>query len=73
VTFSGWLYAFQQALAAPTFLAGARLEEQLGNSERAIEYYRQFLRRYDQPMPSQAHLVDEARVALVRLAGQGER
>ena len=70
VTFDGWLLAFQQGLAAPTFLLGARLEEQLGNSERASEYYRQFLRRYDQPMPSQVHLVDEARAAVLRLSGQ---
>jgi hypothetical protein len=73
VTFDGWLLAFQQGLAAPTYLLGARLEEQAANSERAAEYYRQFLRRYDQPMPSQAHLVDEAKAALVRLAGEGDR
>jgi tRNA A-37 threonylcarbamoyl transferase component Bud32 len=73
VTFDGWLLAFQQGLAAPTYLLGARLEEQAANRKRAAEYYRQFLRRYDQPMPSQAHLVDEAKAALVRLAGEGGR
>jgi TolB-like protein len=48
----------------PTFVARARLELARGDSARAREYYRQFLQRYDQPMPSQVHLVREADAAL---------
>ena len=55
-------------LGGPTFLARARIEVARGDSGRAREYYRQFLRRYDQPMASQAHLVEEANAALARLA-----
>jgi tetratricopeptide (TPR) repeat protein len=58
-------------LAGPTFLARARLEEVRGERRRAGEYYRQFLRLYDQPMPSQAHLVEEAKDALAKL-GEGQ-
>ena len=65
-----WLYSFNDVLAAPTYLARARLEETLGDARRAAGYYRQFLRRYDQPMPAHAHLVKEAQEALGRL-GEG--
>jgi hypothetical protein len=54
-------------LAGPTYMARARLEELRGERRRAVEYYRYFLRVYDQPMPSQAHLVQEAKEALARL------
>ena len=63
----GWLYILNDVLAAPTYLARARIEETLGNSAQARHYYRHFLRRYDQPMPSQAHLVKEAKAALARI------
>jgi hypothetical protein len=56
-------------LSGPTYLARARLEELHGDPGRAREYYLQFLRRYDQPMPAQEHLVEEARAALARLSG----
>jgi hypothetical protein len=56
-------------LGGLTFLARARIEVGRGDSTRAREYYRQFLRRYDQPMPSQAHLVEEAKTAVARLEG----
>ena len=72
VALGGWVFALQQTVAAPTLLLRARLEEQVGDRARAIEYNQQFLHRYDQPMPGQQHLVDEARAALGRLAGQGE-
>jgi serine/threonine-protein kinase len=65
-----WLYSFNDVLAAPTYLARARLEEDGGDARRAGAYYRQFLRRYDQPMPAQAALVREANEALARL-GEG--
>jgi hypothetical protein len=61
------LWTLVYAMGASTYLARARLEEAGGDPHRAREYYRQFLRRYDQPMPSQIHLVDEAKAALARL------
>ena len=63
----GWLNSLHDVLAAPTYLARARIEETLGDTARARHYYGHYLRRYDQPMPSQAHLVEEARVALARM------
>jgi hypothetical protein len=65
--FGGWRWTFHEVLAAPTYLARGRLEEAAGNREGAREHYQQFLMRYRQPIPSQAHLVEEARQALVRL------
>jgi tetratricopeptide (TPR) repeat protein len=62
-----WSLVF--VLGGPTYLARARLEELHGDPGRAREYYLQFLRRYDQPMPAQEHLVEEARAALARLSG----
>jgi tRNA A-37 threonylcarbamoyl transferase component Bud32 len=64
-----WSWLYGDALGGPAFLVRARLEEGRADTARAREYYRQFLRRYDQPVPSQAHLVEEARSALARLAG----
>jgi TolB-like protein/tetratricopeptide (TPR) repeat protein len=64
------LYTVSYVLAGPTSLARARLEEARGERRRAAEYYRRFLQLYDQPMPAQAHLVEEAREALVRLGGE---
>ena len=68
----GWAWTFHAALAAPTHLMRARLEEERGDAERARKHYRQFLRLYDQPMPSVAHLVEEAKGALARLSPGGE-
>jgi tRNA A-37 threonylcarbamoyl transferase component Bud32/tetratricopeptide (TPR) repeat protein len=70
---SGWSWTTADALGAPNYLARARLEEAHGSPGLAREYYQQFLRRYDKPMPSQVHLIDEARAALARLAGQSNR
>jgi tetratricopeptide (TPR) repeat protein len=64
-----WSWVTSDALGGPAFLVRARLEEGRGDTRRAREYYQQFLRRYDQPMASQAHLVEEARSALTRLGG----
>lgn len=63
----GWRWTLHDVLAAPTYLARGRLEEAGGDAERAREHYQQFLMRYQQPISSQAHLVEEARQALARL------
>jgi serine/threonine-protein kinase len=67
-----WGWMLGDALVGPTYLARARLEEIRGDSALARDYYRQFLRRYDQPMPSQAHLVEDAKAALTRLSGASD-
>jgi serine/threonine-protein kinase len=64
----GTFYIVRQVLAGPTYLARARLEEARGERRLAAEYYGYFLRVYDQPMPSQTHLITEAKEALARLA-----
>jgi serine/threonine-protein kinase len=69
-TYPGALYTLVYTLGAPTYLARARLDDAGGDRHRARQHYRQFLRRYDQPMPSQAHLVEEAKAALLRLGGE---
>ena len=55
-------------LTGPVDLERGRIEGRLGHAEPARKYFREFLRRYDLPMPGQRHLVDEARAALGRLA-----
>jgi hypothetical protein len=67
-----WPWTLGNALGGPTYLARARLEDARGDTVHAREYYRQFLQRYDQPVPSQAHLVEEARGALARLSGRDD-
>ena len=62
-----WPWILGHALGGPSYLIRARIEETRGDTAHAAEYYRQFVRRYDQPMPSQAHLVVEAKGALARL------
>jgi hypothetical protein len=63
----GWPWTFNDGVSGPAFLMRARIEEEAGTPRLARNYYHQFLRRYDQPMPSQVHLVEEARTALARL------
>jgi hypothetical protein len=53
-------------LAGPSLLTRARIEMVRGDSARGREYYRQSLRILDRPMPSLAHLAEEARSALER-------
>jgi tRNA A-37 threonylcarbamoyl transferase component Bud32 len=65
----GWDVIFRDALGGPSYLVRARIEEARADSALARGHYQQFLRRYDQPMPSQAHLVTEAKAALARLGG----
>jgi hypothetical protein len=66
----GWTWTSADVLSGPNYLARARLEETKGNSAPALQYYRQFLRRYDAPTPSVVHLVTEARAATARLSGE---
>jgi serine/threonine protein kinase/tetratricopeptide (TPR) repeat protein len=68
----GWMWTLGDALAGPAYLLRAQIEETQGDSAVAIRYYRLFLQRYDQPMPSHTHLVKEARAALARLSGQSD-
>jgi hypothetical protein len=63
----GWSWTTGDVLAAFNLLTRARVEEALGSNDAARFYYEQFLRRYDQPLPAQAHLVTEAKAALARL------
>jgi hypothetical protein len=60
----GYLQIVNTALDGPTSLARANLEQARGDRGQAQEYYRRFLQAYDSPMPSQAHMVEEARSAL---------
>lgn len=63
-----WSWLIRGALSGPTYLARARIEERRGNSALALEYYKQFLRRYDAPIPALRSMVEEARDARARLA-----
>ena len=53
-------------------LERGRIEEQRGRAGSARNYYREFLRRYDRPVIAHRRLVEEARTAMVRLAGRGD-
>jgi tRNA A-37 threonylcarbamoyl transferase component Bud32/tetratricopeptide (TPR) repeat protein len=59
-------------VAGLAYLERARIEEVLGRSELARDYYEQFLRRYDTPVEAHRHLVEEAGAALARLSGFAE-
>jgi hypothetical protein len=63
----GWPWTFNDGVSGPAFLMRARIEETSGTPRLARQYYQQFLRRYDRPMPAQRHLVDEAQAALARV------
>jgi len=60
-------------LSGPSYLIRARLEKAHGDPQKARYCYRQFLRRYDQPIASQVHLVEEARAALAELSGVSDK
>lgn len=51
-------------------LERGRIEELSGRVGSARNYYREFLRCYDRPMTGHRELVEEAKTALVRLAGR---
>jgi hypothetical protein len=53
-------------------LARARIEDAQGHPALARTHYRQFLTRYDMPVPAHRHLVEEANGALARLSGRGD-
>jgi hypothetical protein len=67
---TGWGWVSAVALSGPGYLAWARLVESRGEFRRAEEYYRLFMRRYDKPMATQNHLVEEAKTALKRLRSE---
>ena len=69
----GWPWLFSDAVSGPSFLMRAQIEVALADSGRAREYYRQFLRRYDRPMPEQVQLVNEARAAFAELSGVSDK
>ncbi len=65
VQFPSHLSAHADAtLGALIYAERARLAGSLGQTERARQFYQQFLRRYDLPVAAQMHLVVEARAAL---------
>jgi DNA-binding SARP family transcriptional activator/TolB-like protein len=63
----GPFWAGTEVTAGLAYLEMAKLEDARGDPGLAAEYYRQFLRRYDRPMPAQQHIVHQAEVALTRL------
>jgi hypothetical protein len=64
----GWAVTLRDALGASMYLVRARVEEARADTTLARSYYEQVLRRYDRPVPAQAHLVEETRTALARLS-----
>ncbi|MEO6055645.1 MAG: hypothetical protein ABIQ49_02290, partial [Gemmatimonadales bacterium] len=67
---SGFTWA---ALKGVVELERARIDEAQGHAEQALAHYRQFLVRFDAPMPSQRSLVTEAEEAVARLSGRRDR
>jgi hypothetical protein len=55
-------------LAPYGYLARARLEERRGQTGAALAAYRQFLARYDLPVPAHRVLVEEARASVAQLS-----
>jgi tetratricopeptide (TPR) repeat protein len=64
----GWDASYSHVTTALAYLLRARIEEAQGDAGSARTHYAYFLRRYDAPIPSQRHLVDEAQTALERLS-----
>jgi tetratricopeptide (TPR) repeat protein len=64
-----WTASFSYVVTPFAYLTLARIEEAQGKSRSAREHYAQFLRRFDAPMQTQVHLVEEARGAMARLGG----
>ena len=44
-----------------------RIEEQRGNPDAAREYYGEFLRRYDRPVPAHQRMVEDAKATVAAL------
>jgi tRNA A-37 threonylcarbamoyl transferase component Bud32/tetratricopeptide (TPR) repeat protein/TolB-like protein len=70
---AGPLWPEIEPAAGPAYLERARIEDERGNISLALEYYDQFLKRYDDPVPPLRPLVEEAREASARLRGLGSR
>jgi serine/threonine protein kinase len=66
-TFSPAYLQAHLAMTSVTYLERARISDARGQTNAARQYYQEFLRRYDMPIPRHRHLVDEARLALARL------
>jgi hypothetical protein len=60
-----------QLFAPLAYYRLARIEQAQGRVALAREHYRQFLRRYDQPVPGLRPLVEQARGALATMEGTG--
>jgi hypothetical protein len=60
-----------QLFAPLAYYRLARIEQAQGRVALAREHYRQFLRRYDRPVPNLRPLVDQARSALATLETTG--
>jgi hypothetical protein len=60
-------FGFTYSLAQPS---AARLYTQLGEPERALEYWQVFLRAFTDPDPEHVRMVEEARAEVERL-GRG--
>jgi hypothetical protein len=60
-----------QLFAPLAYYRLARIEQAQGQLALAREHYRQFLRRYDQPVPSLRPLVEQARSALATMETPG--
>ena len=56
-----------QLFAPLAYYRLARIEQAQGRTGMAREHYRQFLRRYDQPVPSLRPLVEQARSAVATI------
>jgi hypothetical protein len=67
-----WRWTSSCGIEPLAYLARARIEEAGGRDSLAQAYYRQFLRRYDRPLPAQVGLVQEAKAAVDRL-GSGKQ
>ena len=52
-------------------LERGRIEERQGHADLALSYYREFLRVYDRAVSAHRQLTEEAKAAVVRLAGKG--
>ncbi|MEP7326109.1 MAG: hypothetical protein ABI836_09195 [Gemmatimonadota bacterium] len=66
---SGSLRWIGELFAARAYLLLAQIEDAQGDRAQARRNYEQFLQRYDMPVASQRHLVEEARAALRRMGG----
>ena len=62
-----------QLFAPLAYYRLARIEQAQGRIALAREHYHQFLRRYDQPVPSLRPMVEQARSALATIETTGKK